>query len=112
MMWFKTFVFLIFNMIYMLIFFSVYAKILMKLGPNNNFFKSVFSFVLYLIFAVVLLLPLFNIKFFLNDFYYYVDNYKFFLYVSGLFYLFTCIFVIYYFNKKYITKLQKIGYFK
>ena len=99
-------------MVYMLIIFSVYAKILIKLGPNTNFFKSFFSFVLYLIFTVILLLPIFNIKLFLNDFYYYVENYNFFLYVLGLFYLFTCIFVIYYFNKKYITKLQKLGYFK
>lgn len=111
-MFLKTSAFLIFNACYMIFIFSIYAKTLIKLGRNNNALTKVLSFIIYLLFSIILLLPIFNIDYILKDFRYYSNNFEYYVYVFGVGYFLTCIFSIYTFNKKYMKKLQKHGYFK
>lgn len=112
MIWFKTSIFFLLYMIYIILILNFYAKALIKVSIFGRLFKVVFSSLLYLVFAIALIFPFFYIHNFVDDFHIYFDQNNIYFAFTLISFALICSFSIIYFNKKFITKLKALGYFK
>lgn len=112
MIWFKTSVFFLLYMGYMILILNFYARALMKIGLLGRFFKVVFSSLLYLIFAIAFIFPFFYIHDFVDDFHVYFNQNNIYFTFTLISFALACSFSIIYFNKKFVPKLKALGYFK
>ncbi|MCL6242515.1 hypothetical protein [Acinetobacter amyesii] len=112
MIWFKTAMFFLLYMIYMILILNFYAKALIKVSILGHFFKVVFSSLLYLLFAIAFIFPFFHIHEFVDDFHIYFDQNNIYFVFTLISFALVCSFSIIYFNKKFVPKLKALGYFK
>lgn len=112
MIWFKTTMFFLLYMIYIILILNLYAKALIKVSILGRFFKVLFSFLFYLLVAIALIFPFFHIHEFVDDFHIYIDQNNIYFAFILIFFALICSFSIIYFNKKFGPKLKALGYFK